>query len=298
MKEKKNVMSLVDLETGQVFENVTTVITEKQESYFNHNRKMSKINKEFVDEYGNFIFKLNSKSIAKKDKNISNADMAKLIYCATFVDYESILKFDSGKIILKSDLKELIGVTNKSFYPWYNSMLKLKVLIENEDKSISINKNYCIKGRLNKKKDYNRIFINAIRTVYEDNKGKNMSTLGHILRLLPFVSFKSNVLCWNPKEMDDNLIDAITVGQLLDRLEEYEGDYKKFANKMSKFRIADGQPIMIFFNDSEHGIDNHIMFNPLLTYSGKNEDLPNIHKLFLILRKKEDVKNNRAKRLK
>jgi len=291
LSDDKKGMSLVDLETGLIFEDVKHVVTYKQDDFIQHQRRMSEDNKSFVDEYGNFIFKVDSKKSNKLDEKVSDSDIAKLIYCATYLDYDNILHHDDGKPVSKSDLKDLIGVSERIFYKWYNIMIKSKVLIEKDNK-LSMNKNYCIKGKLSKNKEYNRIFINAIRYVYTENRGKSLKSLGGIMRMLPHVNYKHNVLCWNPNEEDEEKVKPIEVGELMKALGYYNNrDSKKFINMMSKFRINDGQPVMLFFNDNAYLTENYVIFNPLLTYSGKNEDLPEIYKMFVLLANKQKSKN-------
>lgn len=283
-------MNIVNMETGEIIEGVKKIITHKQDEFLNENRRMTKENKEFVDEFGYFVFKEDSKHVNKLENKISNSDIARLIYVATYLDYDNILHFDDGKPINKKDLFGLVGSNKKIFYAWYNLMIKTKIIIEKEDGKLSMNKRYCIKGKLNKNRDYSRVFINAVRTIYKENKGKNMATLGNIIKLVPFINYKHNVLCWNPNEDDKEKIRPISVGEIVNELGEYKGSEKKFINQMSKFRIYDGQPTMLFFNDNEFASENYIIFNPRLVYSGKNEDLPEIYSLFVMLANKQKSK--------
>lgn len=282
MKIECDNKSLIDIKTGEIIENVKTIITHKQSEYLDKKSRMSVDNKEFVNEYGNFIFKTQSKSVTKLEDKISNSDMARLIYIATYLDYNNILKTDDGQVITKSILKIIVSVDDKIFYKWYNDLVKRKVIIEDEN-FIKINKQYCLKGEISKNKEYNRIFINSIRHIYENNSNKNMATLGHILRILPFVNCYNNILSWNPKEYNPEKVNPITIGELLIQLDEYNGSIKKFKNTISKYRMDNGEPVIIFCNDEYDSSKEIIMFNPRLTYSGKNEDLPKTYELFMIL---------------
>ena len=299
MDDKKG-MNLVDMETGLIFENVEHVVTtdqveadKKKDEFLSRKRRMSEENRDFVDEYGNFIFKVDSKQTAKLDKKIKNSDISKIVYCATFLDYDNILHFDDGKPISKSDLKELIGISKNLFYKWYNSMVSKKIIIENGDR-LMMSKNYCIKGRLAKSKKYNRIFINAIRKIYMDNKGKNSNSIGNIIKMIPYVNHKHNVLCWNPNEEDREKINPITLYEILEIFGEYKNNANKFKNQLYKHRIhgkVPNEPIIAFMNDSSYATREILVFNPFLTFSGKNEDLSIMHDYFVIIANLTNIKN-------
>lgn len=287
----KQSLTMINAETGEVIENVRKIITDNQDTFFNKKRKMTKENKEFVDKYGEFLFKQDSKRVEKIEKKISDSDIAKLFYCATYLDYDNSLRYDNGKPISKKDLKELIGVNDRIFYTWYNLMISKKLLIECNG-NILMNENYCIKGKLSSNKEYNRVFIRGIRYLYTENKGKNVKFMGTAMRMLPYANYKTCVLCWNPNERNIDKIKPMTVNELMSEFGYYIGNANKFINMFKDIRIHDGQPIMLFFNDNAYTSENYVLFNPLLTYSGNNEDLPEFYKLFVMLANRENSKKD------
>ena len=154
-----------------------------------------------------------------------------------------------------------------------------------------MNKSYYIKGSINKNKDYNRLFINGIRQIYEDNKSVNQSMIGSIIRLLPYVNSYTNVLCWNPLERDPEKISPITIGDLAKVFGYDNGNERKLMRAMSKIRVFDNHPLVIFFNDDDTIVDNYLMFHPLISYSGKNDKHDEVYNMFVIMANKDRGKN-------
>ena len=291
MEEKlKRGRTYLDTDSGAVYNDIVKLTSEKQEEFLFDKFNMSKENKEFVEQYGNFIFKANTKQVTKFQDKISTSDIAKLVYCATYLNYENVLQYENGKKVNKKDLQSIIGVSEKIFYKWYNLMIKSKILIEVDKTIIKMNKNYCIKGSLAKNKDYNRLFINSVRDIYESNKGKNMKVLGHIFTLLPYISKNNNILCWNPNERDSSKIEDIKISDLCNTFSEYKSDPSKLIKSLCKFKLSDGTPVLTTFGgEGKHGNEN-IIFNPLLTYSGDNIKFNEVYKIFEFLSKKDENK--------
>lgn len=276
--------------TGEIVENVVRLVTEKQETFIQSILQISEANKEFNEKNGGFIFKEDSKQVDKLENRLTDSDLTKILYLATYLDYDSYLKYDNGKKLSKSDIKEIIGVNKNLFNTWYNKIVKSKIIFE-DAKGIHMNKSYYLKGSINKRKDYNRLFINGIRQIYEGNKSINQSTIGSVIRLLPYVNAYTNVLCWNPLESDPEKISPITIGELAIGFGYGERNEKKLMKAISKIRVFDNHPLVIFFNDDDSISDNYLMFHPLISYSGKNENHDDVYKMFVLMANKNKDKN-------
>lgn len=289
MDIKQNTLSLVDRETGLIYDNVVKIITEKQDDLLNAKKKMNKENKKFNEANGGFIFKEDSKKVDKLESKLTDSDIIKALYLATYLDYDSYLKLDNGKLMAKSDIQEVVGVNKNLFGVWYNKMISLNI-ISKDDNGIHMSKGYYVKGVISKNKDYNRMFIRGTRQIYEDNKSSNQTMIGSVIRLLPYVNAYTNVLCWNPLESDPEKIAPITIGQLA-KYFGYEGDEKRMMNAISKIRVFDSHPLVLFFNDGEVRSENYLMFHPHVCYSGRNENMEEVYKMFVMMSHKHKDKN-------
>lgn len=280
MSNNKKGIEVVILDTGEIL-NLAHYTTIEQQEYVKNKYKMTEENKQFYDEHGGFIFKEDSKRVDSLESKLTDSDITKILYIATYLDYDSYLKFDSGRLLSKSDIKTLIGVNKNIFGAWYNKMIRLKIITE-DDSGIHMSKGYYIKGSISKSKDYNRMFIKGVRQIYEDNKNANQTMIGSAIRLLKYVNTYTNVLCWNPLESDPEKIVPITLSQLAKEF-GYNGDEKKLVNAMSKIRVFDNHPLVLFFSDNQFRNENLLMFHPKVCYSGKNDKMDEIYNMFVIM---------------
>ena len=290
---------LLNPETGEVVKEIfdsdkLTITSEKQQEYFKQLEK----NKEFVDEFGNFIFKANTKSTLKVDNRLSHSDMARVIYLATYADYNQVLKLDSGKAMNKSELMKAMHVNKNIFYDWYNRMVKMKIILVQDDDTFTINKSYCVKGEIKRKTEYSRLFIHAVRHVYESNIGKPMNNVGAIFKLMPYIHFRDNYLCWNPKCENEEEIQYMTVSDICTGIDEYVDNPKELKRMLSRHRMDNGEPIFLFVNEGVDIREDVIMVNPRLCFSGRVEDLPITYKVFKYYNKKRISKEEKSKLLK
>lgn len=279
MRERK-LLTMINAETGEVIENVTKVETESKEKANKIFKEMSLEKQEINNLLGNFIFKRETKQTQKIDNSLSNQDLSKLMYIITFIDYNNKIVFDEGKSMKKSDIKEMIGISNRIFYEWYNKMVRVKVIIEESD-GIYINEKYSFKGTVKNRKNFNRVFINAIREIYEANSSiKDNAMLGMIMRLIPYTNNTTNTICYNPFETDHTKIRYLTVEDIVSAVGGYGGKNKYTLKKMlGQFRLKNGQPIVMFIEDS--GIKKtFIVVNPMITQSGRLEHMKSLVELF------------------
>lgn len=279
MTKQTNKMTLVDLETGLIFENVKSVTTEKQEDYLKKSREIQRERQEFVDNYGNFYF-LKYKSNKTYEEDVLDSDSARIIFLASYMDYDGKLKFDDGTLIRKQDLAQLLKISPNKFYELYKRLTGINLLVMNEDKSLSLNSNKFIKGKIKTKDEYTRLFIHAVRTLYENCGSREYESLGLVYRLIPYVNYKHNILCTNPHEKDVDKIEALTFADISTIFGYVKTRASDVVNILSKFGIIDdyyGKLHIFGYIGVDLDISNSkIKVNPLLMYSGLNVDMDDI----------------------
>ena len=171
-------LGLIDLDTGEKIQEISEqeivkiISKEQSEGY---KKKVESENKRnaFVEKHGNFIFKSNK----EKEVEITESDEVRLAYISTYVDYDGILRINKNEFINKSKLFKLINVKRSIFDSWYEKMIEGGIISEVDWKLI-LNKAYYNKGALKiQNGSHTRIFINAMRNLYESNIGKNLTTI-------------------------------------------------------------------------------------------------------------------------
>jgi len=275
----KKVFSLIDRDTGVIYEDVTRMITTKQDSYFKERKEM--IDNEMADKYGNFIFKVHSKTSSKLENELTSLEIFKLAYISTYINYNGVLLFNDKKKMKKDDIKMLIGGSENSFYKWYNILIKKKVLIEYSN-HIKVSSKYYLKGRISKNKDYTLLFINPIRELFENNSKKSVSVIGDILRMTEYIHRSNNIIAWNYDEINEEFLGKITIKEIVELLGRNKNNIKRFVESLKTHKIY-GEPLVkIYSNNGEKNISSHNMvINPLFACKTNMLLLEEISKNFI-----------------
>ena len=85
------------------------------------------------DKMGNFIFFLYN-SLDDLKKVLSDADLCKYIYLATYIKKTGYLMLDNNKTYMnKKKMQEILLVATPNFTKFYNNLIENKLLIEEEN---------------------------------------------------------------------------------------------------------------------------------------------------------------------
>jgi hypothetical protein len=177
----------------------------------------------FTDIAGGFSFMLvDTLKELHKDTRFSDMEKARLMFLGTFCSYETSGRYlltNNNKYLLKSDLKELLEISNrKEFYKFYNKLVETEIIAEEviDRKTIRLkwNSKYHFKGKATKNSTKSTETVKAydrqIKTLYKekDANGRSSNTpknLYILFMVLPFINSESGVLCnqqHNPIEED------------------------------------------------------------------------------------------------
>lgn len=279
--DNRELLRLTNLDTGEIYEKVTKIETLKEEQSKKKYRKMSGEKQEIRDLLGGFVFKKNSNTALKIDNILSNQELTRVMYLITFINYDNKIMFDAGKPMNKKDIKNLTGISERLFYKWYNKMIKLKVILE-KDNGIYINEKYSFKGEIKKPKNINRVFINAVREIYEANSNKNIALLGIVIRIIPHTHKFTNMICYNPDEEKLENVKYATLKDISNIIGEYNNrNYHILKRQLGQFRLNNGEPILMFIEDGVSS-DALLVMNPRITQSGKLEHMKVLSEMFRV----------------
>ena len=244
--------------------------------------------KEIQSEYmGNFIFFLYN-SLDEIKKVLSNADLCKYIYLATYTKKDGYLILDNNKTYIdKKKMQELLLVTKANFNKFYNNVIKNNLLIEEEkSKKYKINLNIFWRGyekdykKLtgNKLEDFTRLYIDATRELYKLNY-KQSKKLAVAYKLIPYVNWKYNVLCSNVKEIDTSKINPLTIKDVMNIVGYDKSHMAKFKQDFYGIKFYD---YILFktIQDNPDYTSSTIVVNPLFDY--RNKEVKEIEGLFVI----------------
>lgn len=150
------------------------------------------------------------------DNQFTKAEIFRIFYLATFIDYDNVLQFRNNKMT-KNDMKEILDLPKSTFYDFYNKLIQSDVLNETVEGYYEINEKYFYKGKV--KKGWSpRIYCSALQEAYQNTEFKDQTKWGYGFAIMPLVNLKYNIICNNPLEFDLNKIEPLEMYEIFDEI--------------------------------------------------------------------------------
>lgn len=201
------------------------------------------------------------------------------------MNYENIILFgntttEASRRASKKDLQEILGINKTQFYSTIKYLVS-KDMIRIEDDKITINKKICIRGKVTRNsKGVVRVFDKVVKEIYEKSKASEHAKLGLFIKILPYIHYDMNVVCYNPEEELTENIQAYTLTELTKEL-GYSAT-QKLKKGLMDIKI-NGESLMMVSTINNRSM---IVVNPKLYYKGnKIDQLVGIINLFKIANK-------------
>lgn len=250
----------------------------KQETVKKHVKNFSEI-AELIRSFGGFYFSCYKNLLKLK---LDKQYIFRFVYLCTLMNYENKIEFGSAKgdnvLALEKDLQEILKLSKRETINTKKELIKNKLIIINDDKTISINNKYAVKGDIDKRKLKGsvRAMEQGIQELYNKAKATEHKKLGLFIEILPYVNFTHNVLCKNPTETDINKVEAITLYELS---KMFKTNQTRLKRDLFDITVNDEYAIGIF--SKKNGM--HIYVNPRIYYKGNNvADLKGLMNMFRI----------------
>lgn len=211
----------------------------------------------------------------------------RFLYLSSFMDYDGKLKFgakfrDSHRaFMVEKDLQEVLRLSTRETIYTKKFLFELGVLKKDEDGILMIDEAFCKKGETTKSynKESTRIFDNTIRKLYEQSKSTEHKKLGLFVRLIPYINFKYNIICYNPKEETEKYVKPMDMKQICDIVGYNKTQASRLKRELFSIKV-NGKFVVGNF---ETGAGNAFVINPSIFYAGNNiEDLKWLNSLFKI----------------
>ncbi|MGL5767042.1 MAG: hypothetical protein ACRCX8_15515 [Sarcina sp.] len=219
--------------------------------------------------------------------NISRASIARLMYLATFIDYnnreENLLVKRACKNTLtpitKLDLKSMCRVSDKSFTNFMSEMKEVGILYEVEGK-FYLSNDYFAKGKSDfKNTEYTRIFIDTTRTIYENCKVSQHKYLSYVFKLIPYLHYELNILCENPEEENFFKIRKLSFQRICELLNisTDSSNMSKVKRELVRFNVKIANVEYYLFSYvrvmNGFGMKDFFAVNPSVIWSGTREEM-------------------------
>ena len=192
-------------------------------------------------------------------------------YICTYLDYDGKLKImvnGKKKVITEKDLQNLLGLGKTETIKTKTILINNGLIIINEDRSISVNPKYAIKGEVRRKKlrGCARIMQDGIREIYENSRPIEHKRLGLLIQILPYVNYNYNIICFNPEEEEKDEITPMDLKDLCKITGYDERNRIKLKNELLRITVG-GTPVIAV---TEVYKGHAISVNPKIYYKGKN----------------------------
>ena len=240
-----------------------SLLREKQKEILRKKEEISNFHNRLIETYGNFYFNF------YKRIDIENQYLFRFIYLCSYMNYDNYLS--NGKRLLRvNDLEGLLGLSEREFYRTKKSLIDSNLITIKDKNLVYINDKYCKKGEIHRNKniEFIRMFNEAIKELYEKSTPREHKKLALLIKLLPYINYKYNIICSNPEEENIQLINPIKMSDLCEMLGYDRTNASKLKRQLFALRVNDEKVIGIFEVEDSKAI----LVNPRVYYKGNQED--------------------------
>lgn len=282
---------LMDIETGEILEDVVSYRTKEQQEIIENEKRLKAYRDAQGTEKHPFYFAKMEKA-KEADKMLSMKDMGYFLVMQSYISYDNMLKMKNDSK-LPMTKKEVMGVLKIKKLHTLNALLKnfveLGLIFEDkvelygkEYKAFFISKEYCFRKDINSKlsvKKTARVFMDNIKELYAEDKIKP-ADLGFIYRVIPFVNYHHNLITANPYEIDATKDEALSVEELAKALGMQD---KEVSKKVTSLTWGN----MSVFARIKVGRHTVLKVNPLVVYRQEGYPPASLYAEFVISKGKK-----------
>lgn len=244
--------------------------------------------KRFIDsELGSFYFNLYKELLLLK---LETQLIFRFMVLCTYTDYDFKLRFGNAikttkknefcddrkntkeSYMIEKDLPEVLKLGERECRNTKKSLIESNLIKINNDKTITVNKKYCLRGKITKKMKENggfvRMFDNAIRELNEKAKATEHKRLGLLIKLLPFINIHHNIVTY-ANCIDEEDITKVKAMKMKDVC-EIVGYKNSTQLKRDLFNITVNDETVIGIFETKYG--KMIYVNPRVYYKGSSID--------------------------
>lgn len=228
--------------------------------------------------------------------------LAKIIYLLTYLDYDKNILVVRDSVtepyrpMLRDDVRKVIRLHRCKFSNFWKKLMSTGIISENEDGSLSVSPHF-FRGKLSKGDKQGtaamKIFTHAVRYLYENTEVRSHRYLAYLYRLIPYISLKYNILCFNPLETQDTNIRKMTAKDLCELLGMDESNQKRLIDTLLNLSFVDKcgderSVIRVIVDKKNSERRNFILINPQF-YSGYIQETDLLSALKEFTTGKEDL---------
>ena len=235
MKRINKKIIVVEQESGEILEEFTDgsiimsepELQQKREYFKSKSLKDSqlKYQKKRADTLGNFIWCAYPISFNIFDLSLKPSNLTRLIYLATYLDYdncliEDVMPFKEKQPLTKKRISQILNLSSTEFSCFFDEVVNKRKIISCEQGKYYMNTKLFGKGELPKSKInafakrnvyITTMYRNSIREMYIGSKPRLHKQLSYIFKILPYVNRQYNIVAYNPLEDDLDKVSPMTL---------------------------------------------------------------------------------------
>lgn len=197
--------------------------------------------------------------------NISAANLTRLMYAATFCNSD-------GSIMSKQSLRTQMNLNRSRWSEFWKEMTDNNILYES-DNMVYVRKEFVSKGAIDTNKNYTRLFCEYVQRLYEGcDSSSAHKQLSYIFKIIPFINRRTNTVCMNPMEQNEQNIQPMRLGDFCDAIGYERKNARRLAKELLDIRI-NGELAVGFFVSSMDEKTWLLVVNPKLYFGGKYDPL-------------------------
>lgn len=215
---------------------------------------------------------------------ISDMTAARAAYLATYLKYgTNELWKNQRRQLCRKDLPWALHLSTPAADRFWGEV-RDKFFYRDRDGFIHTTGHALIRGPLagmeiQDKMQYQQLYLSAIKELYEKITPQQHKRLGHVLKMLPYLNFEYNILCWNPEETRFDRVLPLTVADFCERIHLDVEHAKRLAKEYGRltFTMEDKRTSVwweeVFCKFMTNGgsiADAHIYINPRLVFRGSS----------------------------
>ncbi|MDE4086191.1 hypothetical protein PO902_14180 [Planococcus maritimus] len=232
-------------------------------------------------EGGNFTF-TDMQPMQKLADEVDALQLGYLFVLQTFIDYDTnaLVVGRDKRPMTKKDMQAALNVGRTVFSGFLKTMELYSVVIQDAEGRFVINDEYLFRGSQGKRKRVVKAYDMGVRKVYEVVRSKKkVKQLGYVVKTLPYLHMKNNVVAANPFEEDDAKVQAFGKAELAELL----GITEKALYTLIREMQFDGEHVFVALH---RGKSCFFMVNPSICSRGEVND--SIRSLFKVKAKKSN----------
>lgn len=232
---------------------------------------------------GNFYFNFYKPLLELK---LGRQYIFRFIYLCTFLNYDGFLEYgnlkEGNNKVNEKDLLEIFIFKNKDqngedtpienimsereVYRTKKILIDNKLIIINDDKTVSVNKDFCIKGSIGNKSKGGIRIMDCIKDLYEKAKVSEHKKIGMLIDLIPHINLQYNIICDN---VEVKVLDDIKPYGMLEiaNILGYK-NVSRLKRDLLDLTVND-LPVAVIF---ETKLGKSVAINPMVYYKGTRID--------------------------